>query len=307
MLINSFRKFSIEQVPRSENKKADALSKIASTSFAHLTKQVLVEVLKENLIEEQKILAVVEKEGDSWMTPLLEYLRDGTLPAEVKRARAIKIKSRQYVVISGVLYRKLFLEHWIRCVRPLQAEYVVREIHEGSYSMHSWPRSVVAKAIRSGYYWPPMHRDVERENRSLGEGIKARLGGENKNWVEEIGMPSLRCAKIDQAMNDEALLLNLDVLEEEREKAAIQEAKSKAKMERYYNAKVRDTIFKPRDFVYRNNEANHAMESGKLGPKWEGPYEIVEALEKGAYKIRNSSEDILPQTWNVKDLKRCYL
>ncbi|GKF04152.1 hypothetical protein Tco_0034820, partial [Tanacetum coccineum] len=106
---------------------------------------------------------------------------------------------------------------------------------------------------------------------------------------------------------DEALLLNLDVLEEEREKATIQEAKIKAKMERYYNAKVRDTIFKPRDFVYRNNEANHAMESGKLGPKWEGPYEIVEALEKGAYKIRNSSEDILPQTWNVKDLKRCYL
>nr|GEV88116.1 reverse transcriptase domain-containing protein [Tanacetum cinerariifolium] len=38
-LINSFKKFSIEQVPRSENKKADALSKIASTSSAHLTKK----------------------------------------------------------------------------------------------------------------------------------------------------------------------------------------------------------------------------------------------------------------------------
>nr|GFB97896.1 reverse transcriptase domain-containing protein [Tanacetum cinerariifolium] len=29
--------FSIKQIPRSENKKADALSKIASTRFAHLT------------------------------------------------------------------------------------------------------------------------------------------------------------------------------------------------------------------------------------------------------------------------------
>ncbi|GJR37189.1 hypothetical protein Tco_1212873 [Tanacetum coccineum] len=108
-------------------------------------------------------------------------------------------------------------------------------------------------------------------------------------------------------MNDEALLLNLDLLEEEREKAAIQEAKSKVKMERYYNAKVHSTIFKPEDFVYRSNEASHAMESGKLGPKWEGPYEIVEALGKGAYKIWNSGGDILPRTWNVKDLKRCYL
>ncbi|GKD33744.1 reverse transcriptase domain-containing protein [Tanacetum coccineum] len=42
-LASNFRKFSIKQVPRSENKKADALSKMASTSFAHLTKQVLVE------------------------------------------------------------------------------------------------------------------------------------------------------------------------------------------------------------------------------------------------------------------------
>ncbi|GJZ47103.1 reverse transcriptase domain-containing protein [Tanacetum coccineum] len=45
-LISGFTNFSIIQVPRSKNKKADALSKIASTNFAHLSKQVLVEVLK---------------------------------------------------------------------------------------------------------------------------------------------------------------------------------------------------------------------------------------------------------------------
>ena len=37
-LARSFREFSIKQVPQSKNKKADALSKIASTSFAHLRK-----------------------------------------------------------------------------------------------------------------------------------------------------------------------------------------------------------------------------------------------------------------------------
>ncbi|GKD35018.1 hypothetical protein Tco_1250527 [Tanacetum coccineum] len=119
--------------------------------------------------------------------------------------------------------------------------------------------------------------------------------------------PSLRCAEINQAENDEGLLLNLDILEERREKAAVREARSKAKMEKYYNAKVRSTTFRPGDFVYHSNEASHAKESGKLGPKWEGPYEVVEALGKGAYKLRNGSGDILPRTWNVKDLKKCYL
>ncbi|GKB29138.1 reverse transcriptase domain-containing protein [Tanacetum coccineum] len=100
------------------------------------------------------------EEGYCWMTPLIEYLAEGTLPAEIKKARAIKIKARQYALGSGVLYRKSFLEPWLWCVGPVQADYVVKEIHEGSCSMHSGPRSVVVKAIRYGYYWPTMHQDA---------------------------------------------------------------------------------------------------------------------------------------------------
>ncbi|GJR70810.1 reverse transcriptase domain-containing protein [Tanacetum coccineum] len=62
-LISGFANFSISQVPRSKNKKADALSKIASTSFAHLSKQVLVEILKEKSIQEEEVATVVEEEG----------------------------------------------------------------------------------------------------------------------------------------------------------------------------------------------------------------------------------------------------
>ncbi|GJX90909.1 reverse transcriptase domain-containing protein [Tanacetum coccineum] len=159
-LTSSFKAFSIRQIPRSENKKADALSKIASTSFAHLSKQVLVEELKEKSISEVEILAVVEEEGDTWMTPIFEYLKDETLPADVKKARAVRRKSQRFAVINGTLYRKSFLGPWLRCVGPLQANYVLREIHEGSCSMHAGTRSVVAKALRIGYYWPTMHKDA---------------------------------------------------------------------------------------------------------------------------------------------------
>ncbi|GJT42089.1 reverse transcriptase domain-containing protein [Tanacetum coccineum] len=345
---------------------------------------------QEQKMNESEVLAVVEEEGESWMTPIHEYLTDETLPAERKKARAIK------------------------------------------RSMHAGTRSVVAKALRIGYYWPTMHKDaralikacqecqvhkpiprnpqenlnpitspwpfykwgidiagpfpegpgkvkflivamdyftkwieakpvatitgnqvkkfvwenivcrfglpgeiisdngkqfrdnpfkdwceklciqqhfasvkhpqtnglVERANRSLGEGIKARLGKDNKNWMEEIshvlwahrtmvkssngdtpfsltygteavipaeiGMPTFRTAELDMAKNDEALQINLELLEEKREQAAITEAKSKRQMEKYYNAKVRNTSFKPGDLVYRNNEASRAEDTGNL-------------------------------------------
>ncbi|GJR21357.1 reverse transcriptase domain-containing protein [Tanacetum coccineum] len=112
----------------------------------------------------------------------------------------------------------------------------------------------------------------------------------------EIGMPTLRTAKVDLTGNDEALEINLDLIEEKREQAAIQEAKSKAKMEKYYNSKVRDTSFKPGDMVYRNNDASHATDGGKLGPKWEGPYEVTEALGNGAYKLKDRKGNELPRT-----------
>ncbi|GJY41970.1 reverse transcriptase domain-containing protein [Tanacetum coccineum] len=129
-LVSGFANFSISQVPRSKNKKADALSKIASTSFAHLSKQVLVEILKEKSIQEKE------------------------------EASKLRIKARHYELLEGVLYRRSFLKPWLRCVGPLQANYVIQEIHEESCSMHAGPRSVVAKAMRLGYYWPTMHRDT---------------------------------------------------------------------------------------------------------------------------------------------------
>nr|GEW93128.1 aspartic proteinase-like protein 2 [Tanacetum cinerariifolium] len=46
-------------------------------------------------------------------------------------------------------------------------------------------------------------------------------------------------------------------------------------------------IFRPGDFVYRSNDASHAVDRGKLGPKWEGPYDVTEALGDGAYKLRS--------------------
>ncbi|GKD09735.1 hypothetical protein Tco_1189420, partial [Tanacetum coccineum] len=82
--------------------------------------------------------------------------------------------------------------------------------------------------------------------------------------LAEIGMPTLRIAEVDLVQNNKALEINLDLLEERREQAAIREAKSKARMEKYYNSKVKNTSFKPGDLVYRNNDASRTEDTGKL-------------------------------------------
>nr|GEU28879.1 hypothetical protein [Tanacetum cinerariifolium] len=113
-LASNFRKFLIKQVSRSKNKKVDALIKISSTSFAHLTKQVLVEELKEKSINDTKVLAVVEEKGNTWMTLIYKYHMERTLLQEKNKARIVRHKSRTYAVINEVLYKKSYLRPWLR-------------------------------------------------------------------------------------------------------------------------------------------------------------------------------------------------
>ncbi|GJR16887.1 hypothetical protein Tco_0965414 [Tanacetum coccineum] len=147
----------------SRNKKADALSKIASTSFTHLSKQVLVEELNEKSISKKEVLAIVEEEGHTWMTPICEYLTKEILPKDKKKAKAVRRKASRYAVINGTLYKKSFLGPWLRYVGNRFSKLpTLEKLQRRSCSMHSGPRSVVAKAIRTGYYWPTMHTDARK-------------------------------------------------------------------------------------------------------------------------------------------------
>ncbi|GKA36233.1 reverse transcriptase domain-containing protein [Tanacetum coccineum] len=369
--------------------------------FAYLTKHVLVEELKEKSINEAEVLAVLEEEGDTWMTPIYNYLMEETLPAEKEKTRVVRHKPRSMhaetrSVVAKAIWtryywptmhahtRKLigacqdcqvpgkvkflivamdYFTKWIEAkpVTTITGNQVKKFIWDNIVCRFSRPREIISdnrKQFRDNpfKYWceklcirqcfasvkhPQANGLLERENRSLGEGIKARLDEKSKDWIEElshvlwvhrtmikssnrdtpfsltygteavipaeISMPNMRTAEVDMVQNNEALEINLDLLEERREQAAICKAKSKAKMEKYYNSKVCNTSFNPEDLVYRSNEVSHAKESGKLSPKWEGPYEVTEALGKGAYKLRDRNGKLLPRTWNVRNLKKCYV
>ncbi|GJS66378.1 reverse transcriptase domain-containing protein [Tanacetum coccineum] len=137
-LISGFANFSISQVPRSKNKKVDALSKITSTSFAHLSKQVLVKVLKEKPIQEEEVATLVEEEGPTWMTPIIEYLKDGTLPDDEKRGKQTLNQGKTIQIIRrGSLQAVIPKAVAKMCLR-----------------------SMVDKAMRLGYFWPTMQWDA---------------------------------------------------------------------------------------------------------------------------------------------------
>ncbi|XP_075101953.1 uncharacterized protein LOC142177371 [Nicotiana tabacum] len=123
----------------------------------------------------------------------------------------------------------------------------------------------------------------------------------------EVGEPFLRYSHTNEESNDEAMLINLELLDECRDLAHVRMAAQKQRMEQYYNRRANFRFSKIGDLVLRKVTQNtRELNAGKLGPTWKGPYRISAVTRKGSYKLENQNGDKLPSNWNMAHLKRYY-
>ena len=120
----------------------------------------------------------------------------------------------------------------------------------------------------------------------------------------------LKCPKIELANiehNEEALRLNLDLIEEKREQALKRVEDYYRKTARYYDQRVKPRSYKPGDLVLKKLLlARKDPTHGKLGPNWEGPYIMSRVVQPGNYELQTEEGKILPHSWNAEYLKRFY-
>nr|GEW51712.1 reverse transcriptase domain-containing protein [Tanacetum cinerariifolium] len=253
-LVSGFANFSISKVPKSKNKKADALGKIASTSFAYLSKQVLVEVLKEKSIQEKEVATVLHAGPRSVVA---KAIRLGYYWPTMYRDARDMIRKCNDCQIHRPMPRNP--QQPLTPVTALWPFYKWGIDIAGPFPNR--PRKVKFLIVAIDY----LTKWIEAKAVAIITGNQVKKT--EAVILTEIKMPTHHTTAVDAVHNDEELRLNLDLLEERRECTAISEAKAKLKMTKYYNARVRGVTFRPGDFVYRSNDASHAMDGGKLGPK----------------------------------------
>jgi hypothetical protein len=94
-----------------------------------------------------------------WAKDVFVHLKEGKLLEDKKEARKIRMQSARYTLIGGILYRRGYMLPVLNCLSTAEAEYVLKEIHEGVRGGHSGGRMLAHKAVRAGYYWLTMNRD----------------------------------------------------------------------------------------------------------------------------------------------------
>ncbi|XP_027351054.1 uncharacterized protein LOC113862116 [Abrus precatorius] len=342
-------------------------------------------------------------------------------------AKKIKAHAAKYLLLGKELYRRGISIPMLKCLEDDQAKYVMREIHEGICGTHSGGRTMAAKVLRAGYYWPTITQDcqlfvkrcipcqqhgphlrqhadtlrhisspwpfaiwgmdllgpfplakgqynglqfanhrfneflaglhikhrvtsvehpqtngqAEAANKVILHELKRRLGSAKGEWAEklpeilwaywctpqtttketpfrltygtdvmvpvEIGEPSFRRENFKESAIEEALAVNLDLIDEIRDHAAIVTEASKRMMARKFNSKISPRKFYKNDLVWRvTGDARKDRQEGKLAANWEGPFRVTARLNNGAYKLETLAGKLIPRTWNVTHLKYYY-
>ncbi|KAK0599856.1 hypothetical protein LWI29_009234 [Acer saccharum] len=176
----------VNQIPREENEKADALSKLALATMSIRSKAILVAHLTKPSTAEPEEVMITEirpSPGD-WTAQLRKYLEENVLSEDVVEAKRIKYRSTRYTILRGELYRRGFSKvlqrstrYTIlrgelyrrgfskvlqRCVTGEETRKILKDIHGGVCGKPTGCNSLAHKVLRQGFYWPTLFIKAQR-------------------------------------------------------------------------------------------------------------------------------------------------
>ena len=89
--------------------------------------------------------------------------------------RKLLLRALPYTLVEGVLYKKGHDLVLRRVLDPVQADTVMREMHDGCAGGHFSQDITSRKILDAGYWWPTLHKDISEYCRACDK--CQRVGG----------------------------------------------------------------------------------------------------------------------------------
>lgn len=104
-------------------------------------------------------LAVDGLEEANWRDEICQLMKDQDNGRTLKPMDTRKIAC--YVLIGDDLYWRGFSTPLLKFVSPREALYVMEELHNGICGFHTGRRTLKARALRAGYFWPTIEEGTK--------------------------------------------------------------------------------------------------------------------------------------------------
>ncbi|KAA0050334.1 uncharacterized protein E6C27_scaffold88G00600 [Cucumis melo var. makuwa] len=143
-----FDSIILEHIPRSENKKADALANLATALTVSEDIPINISLCQkwivpsiESQYEEAGVIYVYAIDEEDWCQPIIDYLEHGKLPTDPRHRAEIRRRAVQFIYYKDTLYRRSYEGLLLRCLGKEESTKALEEAH--SEPLHptiaSWP------------------------------------------------------------------------------------------------------------------------------------------------------------------------
>ena len=118
----------------------------------------------ERVYSDEEILQT--QRSDPILKEIIEYLEEGNLPDDEKRARRLVIERSRFEILDGILHYCDWKPSQPRIAVPAEIrEAILAELHGGRFAGHFAERSLFNTLVKR-YWWDGIRRDVRRHCRS---------------------------------------------------------------------------------------------------------------------------------------------
>jgi hypothetical protein len=121
----------------------------------------------------------------------------------------------------------------------------------------------------------------------------------------EIYLKSARVAYFNIEDQVEVRELDTNLLEKRRNTTISNVHKYQAALKRYYNKSVIQRELNIKDLVLKKDI--RTKDKNKFSTPWEGSFIVVDVVAPGAYVLAEVDGGMLPNTWNVDQLRKYYI
>ena len=261
------------------------------------------------------------RKGNKYILVVTDYL------TKWPEAKAMREATGEKVV--EYLYKEIICRHG--CPRVILSD---NGSHFKNQLVEGLCKKFEIKHKRSAPYHPQTNGLVERFNRTLCETL-AKVSEEENQWDEHIEEALFAYRTIKHSTTKHTpfymlygreAILPIDEMDEDLTQGNIEEGilkriyeiinleekheevlgiieRSQDKQKERHDKKIKEVRFLIGNEVLLKDAAKEKQWSGKLTPKWKGPYEIHEEIGKNAYKLKDQNGRILKMPTNVKQLK----
>ncbi|XP_052197300.1 uncharacterized protein LOC127804473 [Diospyros lotus] len=246
--------------------------------------------------------------------------------------------------LATISARKVEAMVWKNIICRFSVPRIINTDHGKQFdcgSFRNFCRGLDIQLRISSVAYPQANGQAEISNKTILHGLKTRLEGAKGAWVEElptvlwayrttswvstgktpfnfvygtevlipveISCKSPRLDAFDESgssNNSDALKENLDLIKEQRDRAAVRIAAYHKRVAHYYNSRVKSRPLKEGDLILRKSVITNALrEDRKFLANWEGPYRIQEMIGPSTCILQTLQGETMSKTRSTTHLK----